>query len=51
MMMQMSVKGVIVKFGQKGNEALLKELNQLHTREELPRKNQEEIYMKTERRH
>ena len=47
----MSVKGVIVKFGQKGNEALLKELNQLHTREELPRKNQEEIYMKTERRH
>jgi len=35
-MMQLSVKQGIEEFGEKGNEALLKELNQLHEQETLP---------------
>ena len=34
-MTQMSMKAGIKKFGQKGNDALLKELNQLHSKDAL----------------
>jgi len=39
MMMQMSVKEGIIKFGNKGNDALMKELHQIHIQQEsLPLK-------------
>jgi len=45
MITQLNVKEGIRQFGKRGNEALLKELNQLHERQALmPKKNEDMSY-------